>query len=796
MKSFSHVNAKTVKEAIKILKSLNGKAKLMAGGTDLLGALKDKILPEYPETIVNIKTIARLDYIKEDARQIKIGALAKLSEIAASPIVMEKYQLLAEAAKSVATPQIRRMGTIGGNIYQDLRCWYYRYPHHIGGRISCYLKSGKSCYALTGDNRYHSIFGGCRTFSTPCSSNCPAKVDIPSYLSRIREGDLAGAAQILLETNPFPSITGRVCPQFCGEQCNRSEFDEAVSIRDIERYMGDYILDNAGKIVKPPENDTGKSVAIIGSGPAGLSAANYLRMSGHRVIIFERMEEPGGMLAYCIPSYRLPNDIVRRAVKTIENTGVEFRLKTDVGKDITLEEIRKDFGAVFLASGAWRQPSIGLEGEKLTRAGLEFLTGLKPGAKEVTGKRVLVIGGGNVAIDAARTALRLGAGEVTIAYRRSRQEMPAGKEEIAEAEAEGIKINYLSAPVRILGKLGKATGVEFIRMELGAPDAGGRRQPISIKGSEFVIETDMVISAIGQTPDLAYLPEDSELKVSSRGTLEVDVESSATSQSGIFAGGDAVLGPTTVIEAIAAGQRAAVAIDLYLGGTRAVDTGEEELKPFLKFNTEYLKKTGAARAPKALISERSMDAEDFTGLDSHEIEQEANRCFNCSCVAVNSSDIAVALVALGAKVKIAGAEGVKTIPIEDFFGSARNILGADDLVTEIQIPRPPDKAKQTFLKFRLREAIDFPIVSVASVITADNGVCRDARIALGAVAPRPVRATGAEQTIKGKVINDTVIEAASAATVSGALPLNLNAYKVNITQTLVKRALSAHRTDS
>ncbi len=791
MKSFNHVNAKTGAEAIKLLKNYKGKAKLIAGGTDLLGALKDRILPDYPEVIINIKTIPGLDYIKDDARGLKIGALAKLEDIAESPTVKGKYKLLAEAAEAVATPQIRRMGTIGGNLCQDLRCWYYRYPHHVGGRILCYLKGGKGCYALTGENRYHSIFGGCRVASLPCSSACPGTVDIPSYLSQIRDGNLNEAARVLLNANPIPSITGRVCPRFCEQECNRDEFDESVSIRDIERFMGDYILENANEIIKPPETDTGRSVAIVGSGPAGLSAAYYLRISGHRVTVFDRMEEPGGMLAYGIPAYRLPKDIVRRVVKTIENAGIEFKLKVDVGKDVTVENLRKDFDSVFLASGAWSQPSIGLEGEELTKSGLEFLTNVNRGVKEIPRKRVLVIGGGNVAIDAARTALRLGSKEVTIVYRRSRQEMPANEEEIAEAEHEGIKIHYLAAPVRILGKEEEVVGIECIRMELGELDASGRRRPIPIEGSEFAIDVDMVIPAIGQAPDLTFLPKDSEFHISPRGTFEVDTESLATNLPAVFAGGDAVLGPATVIEAIAAGQRAALAIDLYLkgAGVQVEHQDEQAVKPFLTFNSEYLKKTSRAQMPKRPIAERSVDVEDAFGLGLSEVETEANRCFNCGCVAINSSDIAVVLVALDAKVKIAGPRGGRTIPIDDFFGSLGNALEVDEMVTEIQVPQPPARARQTFLKFRLRKAVDFPIVSVASVITIGDGVCQDARIALGAVAPRPIRATEAERTIKGKAINAATAEAAAGAAVMDAVPLNMNAYKVEITKTLVKRAI-------
>jgi hypothetical protein len=246
-----------------------------------------------------------------------------------------------------------------------------------------------------------------------------------------------------------------------------------------------------------------------------------------------------------------------------------------------------------------------------------------------------------------------------------------------------------------------------------------------------------------------------------------------------------------VIEAIAAGQRAADAIDLYLKEVRAPseDKHEKTVEPFLRFNCECLKRTDRVKTPKLPISERSLDVEDTLGLSLSEIEAEANRCFNCGCVAVNSSDIAVVLVALEAKIKIAGLRGIRTIRIDDFFSSLGNVLEADEIVTEIQIPCPPDRARQTFLKFRLRKAVDFPIVSVASIITISGGVCEDARIGIGAVAPRPIRATEVEHTIKGRPINATTAQAAAEAALMEAVPLNMNLYKVEITKTLVKRAI-------
>ena len=789
MKSFNHVNAKTVTEAVKLLKNNRGRAKLIAGGTDLLGILKDKILPAYPETIINIKTIPNLDYISEDGGGLKIGALAKLEEIAQSPVVREKYKLLSEAAEAVATPQIRRMGTIGGNLCQDVRCWYYRYPHSVGGRILCYLKGGKGCYALTRENQYHSIFGGLRAASPPCSSACPGSVDIPLYLSQIREDDLPKAARTLLKTNPMPSVTGRVCPHFCEQDCNRGDFDESVSIRDIERFMGDYILENANEIIKAPETDTGKSVAVVGSGPAGLSAAYYLRMSGHRITVFDRTEEPGGMLAYVIPAYRLSKDIVRRVVKAIENTGVEFKLKVDVGKDVTLDDLKRDFDSVFIASGAWNPVSIGLEGEESTRFGMEFLTNINLGVREVPGKKVLVIGGGNAAVDVAVSALRLGAEEAIMACLESREEMPALPWEIELAVEQGVKLMTSWGPHRVLKSGGKVRGMELVRCT-SVFDDQGCFAPTYDNAVKETVEADQIMMAVGYATDLSFIDPRSSLKVE-QSLIVVNPETQATDVPGVFAGGSVTHGPATVIEAIAAGKRAALAMDVYLKRmeAQAEDKGEKAVKPFLKFNSDYLKKTSRVKMPKLPVAERSIAVEDALGLGLSEIEEEANRCFNCGCVSVNSSDMGVVLLALGARVEIAGPRGVRTVPIEEFFGSLRDVLEADEMVTEIQVPQPPGGAKQTFLKFRLRESVDFPIVSVASLITVDGGVCQDARIALGAVAPAPVRATMAEQAIKGKVINAATAEAASEAAIIDAVPLNMNAYKVEITKTLVKRAV-------
>jgi NADPH-dependent glutamate synthase beta subunit-like oxidoreductase/CO/xanthine dehydrogenase FAD-binding subunit len=790
MKPFTHVDAKTVKQAVTLLTKNQGKAKLIAGGTDLLSTLKDKILPDYPETLINIKTIPTLNDITAEGSELTIGALAKLEALAHAPVVQKNYTILAQAAEAVATPQIRRMGTIGGNLCQDVRCWYYRYPHSVGGRILCYLKGGKSCYALTRENEYHSIFGGWRDTSTPCSSACPAGVDIPSYVSTIREGNLSHAAKTLLKANPLPSITGRVCPHFCEQQCNRGEFDESVSIRDIERFMGDYILDNAADLMEAPKAESGKSVAIIGSGPAGLAAAYYLRISGHRVTVFDKREEPGGMLTYVIPTYRLPKDIVKRAIEAIKTIGVEFKCNVDIGKDITLDTLTKDFDSVFIATGAWNPVSIGLKGEEATRFCLDFLININRGITEIPGKKVLVIGGGNAAVDVAVSALRLGAEQATMACLECEEEMPALPWEIELAVEQGVKVMPSWGPHRVLTSKGKVTGMELISCT-SVFDEQGCFAPCFDDALKETVEADQILMAVGYDTDLTFIDPKTPVK-RKQGLLPVDPMTQATNLPGIFAGGSVTHGPATVIEAIASGRKAAAAMDTYLKGkAQAEDKDKKTAEPFLTFNSDYLKKTPRVQMPKRPVAERSIAVEDTLGLDLGDIAQEANRCFNCGCVSVGPSDMGVVLLALGAQVEIAGPKGTRIVPIEDFFGSLRTTLTADEMVTQIQVPQPPKGARQTFLKFRLRESVDYPIVSVASVITVKDGICQDARIVLGAVAPAPVRATMAEEALKGTAINAKTAQAASQAALEDAIPLEKNSYKVTIARELVRRAILA-----
>jgi len=787
LRSFKHSNATSLDQAVSNLAKHKEKAALIAGGTDLLGVLKDNIHPTYPEFLVNIKTISDLDYIKEAEEGLKIGALTRISDIEKNKAIKEKYRVLAEAARSVASLQIRNMGTIGGNICQEPRCWYYRNPENM---FYCIRKAGKICNALTGENRYHSIFGAARVVTPPCSSNCPGTVDIPSYLSRIRDGELLEAAKILLDCNPIPAITGRVCPHFCEEECNRDEFDEPVSIRAIERFMGDYILQNLTEIVRPPETNTGKTVAIVGSGPAGLTASYHLAKAGHSVTVFEQFPKAGGMMRVGIPHYRLPPHVLDAEIAKIQRVGVDIKLNTKVKSIDWLFE--QGYDAVFLALGAHRGMQLGIEGEDIPGVidGAAFLREVSLGVKANMEGKVAVIGGGNVATDSARTALRLGAKEVSIIYRRTRAEMPVSPEEIEGALEEGIGIVFLAAPVKI-SKQDRWLRLTCVRMELGEPDDSGRPRPVPIEGSEFSMEFSTIIGAIGQAPEI---PAEFNMKIGEGNTIKANPDTLATSRQGVWAGGDAVTGPASVIEAIAAGRRAASSIGLYLKGveTQVKDRDEETVKLFEKFNSAYLRKTSRIKVPELPVSKRRIDVEDVPGLGLSEIGMEANRCFNCGCVAVNASDVAPALIALAAKIKTTK----RTVEAEKFF-TARpmksTILDPDELVTEIQIPAPEPRSKQSFLKFRIRNSIDFPIVSVASVFSMDSGRINDAKLVLGAVAPIPLRIKEAEDFLKGKLLSEELAEAVGDVAVKGVIPLTKNKYKIQIIKALLMKAILALR---
>jgi NADPH-dependent glutamate synthase beta subunit-like oxidoreductase/CO/xanthine dehydrogenase FAD-binding subunit len=774
MRKFTYVRATKIEEAVS---ALSKTAKVIAGGTDLVGAMKDDIHPIYPKTLVGIKSIAGLEYIRQEEGMLRIGALARLADIAENSTIKSNYRALAEAALKVATPQIREMGTIGGNLCQEVRCWYYRNPDN---RFFCLRKGGKECAAITGDARYHSIFGSIRVCRTPCSVECPDNIDIPDYIDKLRGGDITGAAQILLVTNPLPAITGRICPHFCETQCNRVGYDEAVSIKGIERYVGDYILEHPELIYKPKKTG-GKKLAIIGSGPAGLSAAYYLNQLGYTVTVMEKLAEAGGLLRYGIPPYRLPRNVVTKQIKMLRAAGIQFH--TGV-KDINVGELSKSYAGVFIACGAWKERRAGIKGEEYLKSGLEFLKGFSLRNSQVPGKRIGVIGGGNVAIDVARTLRRLGA-EPVVLYRRGRAEMPAIREEVEKAEQEGIQFQFLTLPVGAEKEMGRII-LKCVEIRLGAPDGTGRPRPEPVSGFEFTLQFEAVYAALGEEPDLEIVPKAYR---DSLGRIKAEKLTGLLGDN-VFAGGDFISGPSTVVQAIDSGRKAAASINVYLGGKITRSSGRQNRKSLEKFNSAYLGKTVRVVTPELEVNERvrDLDSEDIGNLEPEAVLTESNRCFNCGCVALNASDLAPVLIALGANIQTSR----RVIPAEKFFTveeEKTTVLANDEIITEIQVPTPMAGTEQNFIKCSIRESIDFALVSVATAIVNSGGKVTDARIVLGAVAPIPYRALAAENILKGKVIDVALAEKAGEAAVQDAVMLSNNKYKFQISRALVKRAI-------
>lgn len=461
----------------------------------------------------------------------------------------------------------------------------------------------------------------------PCKQACPAGIDVPRYIRLIGEGKFAEAVAVIRERVPFPAVLGHVCPHFCEKQCRRAEIDESLAIRALKRFASE---NDTGlwKIGSRQAEPTGKKVAIIGSGPAGLTSAYYLAKLGHSVTVFEALSVVGGMMRVGIPDYRLPKEIVEPEIDIIREAGVEIKTDTKVN---SLERIfEKGYSAIFLAIGAHREIRLEIEGEDSpgVMQCLPFLRDVKLCKGVRLQGTVAVIGGGNAAVDTGRTALRLGARDVTIVYRRSRAEMPAMYEEVEAALQEGVNIQFLTTPTRINADNSQLK-MQCIQMRLGQLDASGRRRPEPIKGSEFDIVVNTIIVALGETPDI---PNQFDLKQGNGNTLRVDPDTLRTSRDGVFAGGDVVTGPAFVIDAIAAGRKAAVSIDMYLGGEGEI---EETLLPpeaagaWSGFKESILDKS---RNPMPLLEKSKLltsFAEVELGFTESVAVEEASRCLRC-----------------------------------------------------------------------------------------------------------------------------------------------------------------------
>jgi NADH-quinone oxidoreductase subunit F len=471
-----------------------------------------------------------------------------LTNICAGKGREEDIGLLEELAQAVKDASLCALGRTAPNpVLSTIRYFRDEYEAHI---------KYKRCPA-----------GVCRQIiSSACQHTCPIEQDVPCYIGLIAQGKFKQAIEIVRRENPLPSICGRVCTASCETKCRAGEGDgQAISIRMLKRFLADYEREKGLDVIPKPKQKREERIAIIGSGPAGLTCAYYLALEGYGVTIFESLPAVGGMLAVGIPDYRLPKDILNWEIENIRKLGVEFKTNTTVGKDIQIAYLQKEYKAIFIATGAHKGLRMKIEGEDLPQVidAVDFLRALNLGEEIEIGQRVAVIGGGDAAIDAARVAKRL-CKDVKILYRRTRHEMPAAKEEIDGAIEEGIEIQFLVTPIRVLSENGQLKGIKCIRMELGEVDSSGRRRPVPIEGSEFTMEIDTLMPAIGQRPDLSVVAADGRLKTTKADTIQVDSETLYAGAEGIFAGGDVVSGPNAVTAAMAHGKIAAKMIHKYI----------------------------------------------------------------------------------------------------------------------------------------------------------------------------------------------------------------------------------------
>lgn len=532
----------------------------------------------------------------------------------------EDFELLETLAKAVKDASLCGLGQTASNpILSTLKYFKQEYEEHI---------KHKKCPALV-----------CKEIvSSPCQYICPIDQEASVYIALIAQGKFKEAFNIIIKDNPLPAICGRVCHHPCETVCKAGEFGEPIAIRALKRFVMDWAIENGLHVSNNPKNSKKDKIAIIGAGPAGLTAAYYLNQKGYQITIFESMPVPGGMLAIGIPEHRLPKDIINSDIKNIIKSGITLKTNATLGKDFSLNDLFKDgYKAIFIAIGAHKSMKLKIpnEGSEGVIQAMELLKEANLGKSIRLGERVGIIGGGNAAIDAARVAIRdKNCKKVTILYRRTRKEMPAFGEEIDSAIEEGIEIQFLVTPIKVLTKNGKTTGTECIRMKLGDMDASGRRRPIPIEGSEFNIELDTLIPAIGERPDISFLSEEDKLDISKRDTIVASRETLLTSREGVFAGGDVVNGPSTVVEAIAAGKYAAESIEKYLEGkslTRhySINRPSIYIEP-VELSEEEIAKAKRPKMPKLTIKTREKNFKEVElGLTKEKSIIEARRCLRC-----------------------------------------------------------------------------------------------------------------------------------------------------------------------
>jgi len=483
----------------------------------------------------------------------------------------------------------------------------------------------------------------------PCAQTCPAEINIPRYINQLREGKYKEAVQTIRMRNPLPLACGRVCPHPCEDQCRRGVEDEPVSINQLKRFVADYEMNSGSRIPITCAPENGKKVAVIGGGPAGLSCAFFLRRIGYKVNIFEAMPKLGGMLRYGIPEYRLPKKVLDWEIQGILDLGINSFCHLRFGVDFGLGSLMAaGYNSVCLGVGAWKDYELGIEGEDLPGCftGIDFLQRISSGENIKLGRTAAIVGGGNTAVDCARTLLRLGLDKVYMVYRRTRKEMPANEVEIVASEEEGIHFVFLAAPTRVVpNEEGKCCQLEYLKMELGEPDASGRRRPVPVEGSETVLDVDMVISAIGQSPDASFKEQDphqrmTELELTRWNTIDNDPATLQASIPYIFTAGDSATGPALVVDAIGSGRRAARSIDLFLKGKPVeppVDSLQQKrIHESIFTSVDGIQHIDRAKMPEIHVDQRldSMVEVDLV-LPEEVARREAERCLNCCRICYN-----------------------------------------------------------------------------------------------------------------------------------------------------------------